>query len=53
MTTSYRDHLARKGLSPIVIERSQKRGGDLVLGNAALPVRVVPGIRGRFSGMLS
>lgn len=46
---SYRDVLARKGLEPIVIHRSQKRGGDLVLRSSCLPVEVVQGRRGQFS----
>lgn len=47
--TSYKDHLARKGLAPLRIERTMKRCGDLILGNATRPVRVVEGVRGRFA----
>lgn len=47
---SYKDVLARKGLEPIRIERTAKRGGQLVLGNAAMPVRTVAGRRGTFQG---
>lgn len=46
---SYRDFLARKGIQPLKIERTMKRGQDLVL----LPVsgvETVPGPRGRFAG---
>lgn len=47
---SYRDHLARKGIMPIVIERTIKRGGHLVLKSSCLPVIEVPGRRGAFAG---
>jgi hypothetical protein len=45
-----RDVLARKGLQPIVIHRTQKRGGHLVLRSSALPVETVGGTRGAFAG---
>ena len=38
---SYRDYLAMKGLSPIVIERTEKRNGDTVLVSSCKPVDVV------------
>ncbi len=47
---SYKDHLARKGLEPLHIHRTVKRGGDLILGNAVMPLRVAPGGKGRFAG---
>lgn len=47
---TYRDALARKGLAPLRIERTMKRGGDIVLSNAHRPVKVVPGKRGQFAG---
>ena len=47
---SYKDHLARKGIAPLRIERTMKRGGHIVLGNATRPVQVVSGKPGRFAG---
>ena len=47
--TSYRDFLSRKHIEPLKIERTIKRGGDLVL----LPVAgtaTVPGRKGQFAG---
>jgi hypothetical protein len=49
--SGYKDYLARHGYGqPLRIERTMKRGGDVVLGNAAKPAVVAPGIRGRFVG---
>ncbi len=39
--TSYRDHLARKGIQPLVIERTQKQPGDKVLQSWSRPVQEV------------
>lgn len=46
---SYRDFLARKGIQPLKIERTAKRGGDLVLAPVA-GVQIVPGRKGQFAG---
>lgn len=46
---SYRDVLARKGWQPLRIERTMKRGQDLVLKPVA-GVDTVPGRKGRFAG---
>ena len=47
---TYKDVLARRSIrNPVMIERTMKRGGDLVL----LPVEgtaVVPGRKGAFAG---
>lgn len=38
-----RDYLARKGLQPLVIVRTKKRRGDLVLVNSTAPALEVRG----------
>lgn len=47
---TYRDHLARKGIQPLKIERTMKRGQDLVLSSSCKPVIVVAGRKGQFAG---
>lgn len=42
MMQSYRDALARKGIEPLVIERTDKRPGDLVLSSWTRPAHVLP-----------
>lgn len=49
---SYRDYLDRKNLAPIRIERTVKRGGDLVLRSSCAPVETAPGRKGSFAGYL-
>jgi hypothetical protein len=49
---SYRDYLDRKGYQPLHIERTQKRGGDLVLRSWALPAEEAPGRKGQFAGTM-
>lgn len=49
---SYRDVLARKGYQPIHIERTQKRGGDVVLHSWARPAETAPGKRVQFAGIM-
>lgn len=46
---SYRDYLDRKGIHPLKIERTMKRGEDLVLLPVA-GVATVPGRKGQFAG---
>lgn len=41
-TMSYRDYLNRKGVQPLVIERTAKRAGDFVLDSWARPGRILP-----------
>lgn len=48
--TSYRDHLARKGIQPLQIERTIKRGEDIILRSWSAPVETAPGKRGQFAG---
>ena len=50
MQTDYREHLARRGIAPLRIERTMKRGGDVVLDSVARGVRIVPGKHGQFAG---
>lgn len=53
---SYRDFLTRRKIEPLVIERTTKFGGDLVLASSCLPASRVPAgyrprdTRGRFVG---
>lgn len=47
---SYRDFLALRGIEPLRIERTQKRGGHLVLRTNSRPAIVVPGRKGAFAG---
>lgn len=42
---TYSDRLARKGIRPIVIERTDKRAGDVVLQSWAAPVVRVAEVR--------
>ena len=49
---SYREFLASKGIQPVHIERTMKRGGDLVLHSSSEPVKVAPGRKGQFAGYL-
>lgn len=46
---SYRDVLAKRGIQPLKIERTMKRGQDLVLLPVA-GVETVPGRKGQFAG---
>lgn len=47
---SYRDFLARKGYQPLHIERTMKRGQDLILRSSCAPVETAPGRKGAFAG---
>lgn len=47
---SYRDYLDSKGIQPLHIERTMKRGGDLVLRSSCAPIEAVPGRKGCFAG---
>lgn len=47
---SYRDFLDRKGIQPIQIERTQKRGQDLILRSSCVPIETAPGRKGSFAG---
>jgi len=38
---SYKDYLALKGLKPIVIERTTKKPGELILRHSFMPAEVV------------
>lgn len=38
---TYRDHLARRGIQPVRIERTVKKPGDVVLQSWARPVQIV------------
>ena len=38
---TYRDHLNRKGIHPVRIERTRKKPGDVVLQSWAKPVQIV------------
>lgn len=38
---TYRDHLTRKGIRPVRIERTEKKPGDVVLQSWARPVQIV------------
>jgi hypothetical protein len=49
---SYRDFLASKGIQPIHIERTQKRGGHLILRSSCAPIETAPGRKGAFAGYL-
>jgi hypothetical protein len=49
---SYRDFLDRKGIQPAKIERTVKRGTDVVLHSWARPVEIAPGKRGQFAGTM-
>lgn len=48
---SYRDVLAARGLAPLRIERTMKRGQDLVLVSSCMPARTVDGRKGAFAGV--
>jgi hypothetical protein len=48
--TSYKDVLARRSIRPYHPERTLKRGGDIVLGNATRPAVTAPGKPGQFAG---
>lgn len=48
---SYRDVLAARGLAPLRIERTMKRGQDLVLVSSCMPARTVEGRKGAFAGV--
>ena len=49
---SYKDVLARRSIRPVRPERTLKRGGDIVLGNATRPAIIAPGKPGQFAGYL-
>jgi hypothetical protein len=51
--TSYKDVLARRSIRPYHPERTLKRGGDIVLGNATRPAVTAPGKPGQFAGYCS
>lgn len=49
---SYRDVLSRKWMrEPLHIERTMKRGQDLVLVSSCMPARTVEGRKGAFAGI--
>lgn len=48
--TSYRDFIPAHHRQPLRIERTMKRCGDVVIGNASRPARILPGIKGRYAG---
>jgi len=50
---SYKDFLARKGIEPLHIERTTKRGGDIILRSWSKPAETVPGRKGSFAGYCS
>lgn len=45
---SYRDALARKGIQPLRIERTSRRGGGIVIGSTG--AYRVKGRKGAFAG---
>lgn len=45
---SYRDALARKGIQPLRIERTNKRGGDVIISSTG--AHRVKGRKGSFAG---
>ena len=47
---SYRTYLDSKGIQPLHIERTLKRGGDLLLRSSSAPIETAPGRKGQFAG---